>query len=139
MPLDLTPPETWVPGPVSAGRAEADLTFAGGVFWSDPDGDALSVADAWIEKVVLADDSELVRGKDHPLARPDWFSVSLSRQPDAGGASQYAARPSVSPSGPGDPATWKHLVLGHTVTDGANEADGAIWVVSPAFDPPPSV
>ena len=133
---DLTPPESWVPGPVTAGRAAADLTFEGGVFVRDPDGDACAVSDIWIERIVDAGDVETDYGKSHPLARPSYFSAGLTPLPDAGDGARYALRPSVDPNGPGDPATWKYLVLGFTVTDGANQTDGAVWVVSPEFDPP---
>ena len=139
MPLDLTEPGTFIGAARDGdGYARAELPASPGFFWEDADGDALAIADAWIERIVYTDDSQEDLGRANGSARPSWFQAELAPVADGpGGESRYLVDFGLSDATLVGASIAK-VAFGLAVTDGENETEAAVWVYSSLAAPGPS-
>lgn len=129
MPLDLTPPASFVDVTISDSKPKT-VTVAPeeGYLWTDATGDNLYLKDFWIEKIVKEDDTELAFGKTSAYARPGWIEGKLTGGPD-GYNLLLTYNEAKMPY-----AEVKSIVLGHTVTDHITDVDGAVWISPTTYD-----
>lgn len=139
MPLDTNPPPQYVTvTPDGAGVARTDVAPADAAFWTDADGDPLSVRDAWLEKTIDGAGVETLYGIDAPNARPAWFGLNLTRLADGpDGETRYAVNCRFDSAAVS--ASIHYVVLGHTVTDGLHDVTAPFWIRTASYVAPPEL